>query len=234
MPPQGSEPFLSAICTDPEDDTTRLVYADWLEENGEPERAEFIRVQIERARLRADGCDSADLALRDHELRHAHGDRWRQELPRLSGVNWHRFWRGFVSGADVIEWRFFPKGADALFAAAPVEFLHLSGLYAGSSADEFARSAYLTRLRGLILSRCYFGGDGGQWFWSTPAFAGLEWIELRAIFSSLAEWQVRPIIDSPALRRLKELRIRGAVDRSVVGPLRKRFGDKVTWEEIRG
>jgi uncharacterized protein (TIGR02996 family) len=31
----------------PPDDTPRLVYADWLEENGEPERAEFIRVQVE-------------------------------------------------------------------------------------------------------------------------------------------------------------------------------------------
>ena len=31
----------------PEDDVARLVFADWLEENGEAERAEFIRVQVE-------------------------------------------------------------------------------------------------------------------------------------------------------------------------------------------
>jgi uncharacterized protein (TIGR02996 family) len=37
--------FLDAICADPDDDTPRLVYADWLEEHGEPERAEFIRCQ---------------------------------------------------------------------------------------------------------------------------------------------------------------------------------------------
>lgn len=39
--------FLDAILAEPEDDGLRLVYADWLEENGQGERAEFIRVQIE-------------------------------------------------------------------------------------------------------------------------------------------------------------------------------------------
>src|SRR5262245_45901678 len=41
--------FIRAICSAPEDDTVRLVFADWLEEHGEEERAEFIRVQIELA-----------------------------------------------------------------------------------------------------------------------------------------------------------------------------------------
>lgn len=34
----------------PQDDTPRLIYADWLDENGEPERAAFIRLQIELAK----------------------------------------------------------------------------------------------------------------------------------------------------------------------------------------
>jgi uncharacterized protein (TIGR02996 family) len=37
----------AAILASPEDDAPRLVYADWLDENGEPERAEFVRVQCE-------------------------------------------------------------------------------------------------------------------------------------------------------------------------------------------
>jgi uncharacterized protein (TIGR02996 family) len=45
------EGFLQAILDDVEDDALRLVYADWLEEHGQPERAEFIRVQVELARL---------------------------------------------------------------------------------------------------------------------------------------------------------------------------------------
>jgi uncharacterized protein (TIGR02996 family) len=39
--------LLQAVIASPDDDLPRLVLADWLEENGQPERAEFIRVQID-------------------------------------------------------------------------------------------------------------------------------------------------------------------------------------------
>lgn len=38
--------FLSRIAANPADDTDRLVYADWLDESGEPERADYIRTAI--------------------------------------------------------------------------------------------------------------------------------------------------------------------------------------------
>jgi uncharacterized protein (TIGR02996 family) len=41
-----TEDFLQAIIDAPEDDAPRLVYADWLEDNGQPERAEFIRPRL--------------------------------------------------------------------------------------------------------------------------------------------------------------------------------------------
>src|SRR5262249_46661842 len=42
-----------AIVDDPDDDLPRLVYADWLEENGQPERAELIRLQCDPNRADA-------------------------------------------------------------------------------------------------------------------------------------------------------------------------------------
>lgn len=39
--------FLADIIAHPGDDAPRLIYADWLEEHGQPERADFIRVQCE-------------------------------------------------------------------------------------------------------------------------------------------------------------------------------------------
>ena len=44
--------FLSAISAAPEDDTARLVYADWLEERSDP-RAEYLRLEVQRNRLTA-------------------------------------------------------------------------------------------------------------------------------------------------------------------------------------
>ena len=41
--------FLRAITAAPADDLPRLIYADWLDEHGESERAEFIRLQIQLA-----------------------------------------------------------------------------------------------------------------------------------------------------------------------------------------
>jgi len=44
--------FIRAILDDPEEQTTWLVYADWLDENADP-RAEFLRLSVER-KLRGD------------------------------------------------------------------------------------------------------------------------------------------------------------------------------------
>src|SRR5262249_36119795 len=44
-------PFLRTIAENPDDDAPRLVFSDWLEEHGHPERAEFIRLQIALARM---------------------------------------------------------------------------------------------------------------------------------------------------------------------------------------
>lgn len=52
MTPTLSRPdsFLAAIVAEPDDDAPRLVYCDWLEEQGDVTRAEFLRVQCELAK----------------------------------------------------------------------------------------------------------------------------------------------------------------------------------------
>jgi uncharacterized protein (TIGR02996 family) len=60
--------LLAAIWADPHDDTPRLVYADWLDEHGQPDRAEFVRVQCELAR--AGDWDDRTAALKARELPH--------------------------------------------------------------------------------------------------------------------------------------------------------------------
>jgi uncharacterized protein (TIGR02996 family) len=46
------EALLAAIRLHPDEDVPRLAYADWLTENGQPERGEFIRVQCELSRMK--------------------------------------------------------------------------------------------------------------------------------------------------------------------------------------
>ncbi len=47
-----AESFIAAIAANPPDDLPRLVYADWLDENGDPARAAFIRDHVALAKLR--------------------------------------------------------------------------------------------------------------------------------------------------------------------------------------
>lgn len=62
------EALLAAIAADPDADLPRLVYADFLDDHGDPDRAEFIRFQCRTART--DPTDPLWLPakLREYEL----------------------------------------------------------------------------------------------------------------------------------------------------------------------
>lgn len=50
--------FMRAICERPAGDAPRLIFADWLREWGDEDRAQFIMDQIELARYPVEKCDS--------------------------------------------------------------------------------------------------------------------------------------------------------------------------------
>lgn len=62
--------LMDAVLSRPGEDTPRLVLADWLDDNGAGDRAEFIRVQIELARYgnKCDGPCGQTLCRRCHAL----------------------------------------------------------------------------------------------------------------------------------------------------------------------
>jgi uncharacterized protein (TIGR02996 family) len=60
--------FLRAFLDDPADAVARLAYADWLEENGRPGEAAFLRTQAELAGLRPKSKARAGLEARLRDL----------------------------------------------------------------------------------------------------------------------------------------------------------------------
>jgi uncharacterized protein (TIGR02996 family) len=117
--------FLADILEHPEDDTPRLIYADWLTDHGQPDRGEFIRVQIERSRLDEDDLRQDELERREQHLLAKH-TVWFNDVPK-----WARrgaiFRRGFLYRVSVTE-REILKGA-ALWRTAPIRSLILGGLF---------------------------------------------------------------------------------------------------------
>jgi uncharacterized protein (TIGR02996 family) len=86
--------FLDAVIENPDDDTPRLVFADWLEEQGRGPRAEFIRVQCELARLTEESPRRKKLARREKALLKEWGERWAAPLWQLASEWVYR--RGFI------------------------------------------------------------------------------------------------------------------------------------------
>ncbi|MBN9120581.1 MAG: TIGR02996 domain-containing protein [Planctomycetes bacterium] len=90
--------FLRAIRANPDDDTARLVFADWLDEHNDP-LGEFIRVQIELEpiRYRVDNSRALELHRREEELLRAHGDDWIGKAKKI-GADWPEYGPQFRRG----------------------------------------------------------------------------------------------------------------------------------------
>jgi uncharacterized protein (TIGR02996 family) len=123
------ETLFRVVCENPGDDTPRLVYADWLAEHGQPERAEFIRLQCGEWGAVPDPTAARTRA---SQLSKQHGEAWHAELPDVPGVIWSDlFVRGFVDTAWVKAMKDVRAQLAAVFAATPVQ--HLTVIDFGST-----------------------------------------------------------------------------------------------------
>jgi uncharacterized protein (TIGR02996 family) len=74
--------FLRAAQAQPDDDTLRLVYADWLEEQGEGTHAAFVRLQVRRSQLDVRHPDRAGLLAEEARLLQKHKRYWNGRVHR--------------------------------------------------------------------------------------------------------------------------------------------------------
>jgi uncharacterized protein (TIGR02996 family) len=93
----SEDALLRAIADRPDDDLPRLVYADWLDEHGQPDRAEFIRVQCRLALFPTEHHDWTGLNDRERALLSAHAGSWLTDEWPGSDPTAVRFERGFVA-----------------------------------------------------------------------------------------------------------------------------------------
>ena len=206
--------LLEGIHRDPDDDTPRLVYADWLEEYGEEEtwnRAHFIRCQVERAMLKPESPRWRELLRAEAPLRNRYGAAWWGRLPKLSDVAYLTFDRGFVPGAHVGARFNVGINLELLFQATPIQrlILHDTGQ---AFLEELLRSPLVTRLTHLELALYADGDDGVLAVASCPFLGRLRSLVLDTVRRTGTSFRIgdegaNALARSPHLAKLQHLRL---------------------------
>ena len=202
-----------AILDNPEDDTLRLVYADALEESGDPQRADFIRTQIELSHLPE--YDPLWVRARCQGHGRTYNPLWTAELDLPEGLDWARppFRRGLPGAVQVLEVAAFVARADELFAQYPIEALELPSMSI-PEARALAECTWLERLTSLSLT----SGIGQHVIGAILASPHLlRLTELRVGSQLSTPATVSAVLRSWVFKRLTSLGVRS--DQRQTGPL---------------
>jgi len=192
--------FLNEILANPDDDTPRLIFADWLEEQGDP-RGEFIRIQCEMEEVNHHEPLYYELQDRCHALLAAHGEDWASELKQ--DVKKTQFRRGFIETVTVLASRFLKEGA-ALYQSAPIQWLRLNRLK--GRGGELAECEHLQHVTSLDLSSLKIPSDD-----LVPLLGSSNWNRLTGLCFNDLEVDnsvVQALGHAPFAKQLKSLSVR--------------------------
>ena len=192
------QPYLDAVFDRYADDRPRLVYADFLDDAGEPERAELVRVQLALARIRDDDPRRPALSERQAELLTQNRAAWTAHLAGL--VETVDFRRGIPDAASVNAETFLARG-DELFRRLRVRRLSLRDV--APVIAKVAASPMLAGVRELDLCNCDLGRDGLTTLTRSPHLRNLHALDLG--FNALDDACVELLARSPALPSLSTL-----------------------------
>jgi uncharacterized protein (TIGR02996 family) len=227
-----TEPALeAAVIARADEDTPRLAYADWLDEHGDPVRAEWIRVQCRLADLSPAAPDWFDLRERQEELacllKHRHLTRVGEKYNRFyfghQLLNRHDepFRRGFPYFIDCQtsggEWTADEVRRVSRDLARLVSETTIRGFHSYDAADEhltqLLSASVCAQLRGLEISPSFEGGNwcerAGKFYEALGANEHLRGIEHLFLYSVMPEPAVRALTRATVLESVRRLTIGG-------------------------
>lgn len=192
---------MEAILQSPDDDALRLIFADWLEERGDP-RGEFIRVQYALLDEKLDERKRFELKTREGELIAEHGRKWAGPIHEITRK--YGFRRGMVSEVTVAPDAL--KDAEKLLENSPIQTVIMK-------ADNWCPIPFLfwgpslARIRELDLFGYGLGSHMGvEMLAGCPHLGGIE--KLRLDLNQIGLHQARALATTTNLPALKHLSIR--------------------------
>lgn len=192
--------FLNAIHERLDDDAPRLMYADWLTEQGQSERGEFIHIQCELARMEYDDPRRPDFEARQWELLLEYNQPWAGSLADLT-LAW-TFRRGFIEAVTLRTARFLAEGRGLFATEHPIREVRLTSL-AEHVVALFEECDLLKRLTTLDLRRNHLHDQGCERLAGSPHLSGLRRLNLRD--NGVSARGLVPLIESTHLPSLDAL-----------------------------
>ncbi len=203
MNPEGQ--FLDLIRADLDNPVPRLVYADWLDDQGDP-RGEFIRVQCELERSGLSSLKHRRLRDRERELLQDHQDEWLSPVDEKKRVvcDW-TFRRGLVEEV-AIGGKSFLKFGDSLQSAFPLLHVLTFNTVKPSQVDLLVDCSALEGMIGIRLAADFGrarerqadwqfkGGSPIHHFLSSPHLKNLR--SLRLLDGTYREADLRGVLAS--------------------------------------
>ena len=201
--------FLNAILADPDDDVSRLAFADWLQEQDDSAkrvRGEFIQVQVRIARQVsgsspaewADAERIPELKRRERELLDAHGKNWAS--PFVGVVESYQFVRGFVESI-AIDAANFVMHAEHLFSVSPLRKVRFIRPITPPPVD----LPWMARIVELDLSYSQMGDPGLRRLLASQHLADLRHLGLD--HCHLTDRGIAVLAASPLLGQLESLNL---------------------------
>jgi uncharacterized protein (TIGR02996 family) len=175
--------FVQAILDDPGDDSARLIFADWLEDQHDRAlnvRGEFLRLQVRLAQWVPDLAERTALQVREQALLHAHQADWVSELASFcTEIVWQRGLVQVAIPSTRIAGKRFVVNGGRLLDQAWVETVRVE------------RKARLTLHAALVAKAAILGHAAG--------------IDLSC--NQLDDERLAPVLRSPHLGRLRRLNL---------------------------
>lgn len=207
--------LLRTIAANPDDDTPRLIYADWLDETGDETnraRAELIRLDIHINSLPPGSEERRQMRSHDWARMLPLASAWWSELPVLDGVTWGWFERGFVEHVST-RYTTLLETRERIFEAAPIVSLSLNGINPWAIED-LCHQPWMERITRLELN--------GSPIWMDEQRQPLLSLTMTTVLVDL-------LVNSPFLTRLRRLAVRRTIGatRGQIARLKRRFGEVV-------
>ncbi|MBX9580984.1 MAG: TIGR02996 domain-containing protein [Gemmataceae bacterium] len=191
--PADQRALLAAVVATPDDDTPRLVYADWLDDHGDPVQAGYIRESVRLARLPANDPGRPGLEKRLTAVLEDNADEWAVALGRAPAATGMCYRRGFVHTIRYHRLDDYLRDGPAWFRTAPVQGLSVDfGEVPPDDPGIDWWAANRNRLR---------------WFAESTDFARLRSLAIHGLNAAEESWI--ELLKNPALAGLRELDVSG-------------------------